>query len=165
MVQLDNVPRKEKQFRNFAQNSLNLKGNNGKKELDVIWDFLKGQREKQQKQKEEEQAIQLNSKEDELGQQQAENEKSKEEKQGSQKATVAEKSTNDKATYKNVKKATKKLLRKAPGKAMKYKSLKRALQDHVGVPKKELKKIMEQVISQESKKFMLEGKQIRLVVS
>jgi hypothetical protein len=58
MVQLDNVPRKEKQFRNFATNSLNFRGNNAKKELDSIWNFLKKQKEKQQKQKEEEQAKQ-----------------------------------------------------------------------------------------------------------
>jgi hypothetical protein len=48
MSQLDNVPRKEKQFRNFTANSLNLRG--GQKNLVVseIWSLLQEQRQKQQ---------------------------------------------------------------------------------------------------------------------
>lgn len=49
MAQLDNVPRKEKQFRNFTANSLNLrgKGQHGEKIVTDIWNLLKTEREKQ----------------------------------------------------------------------------------------------------------------------
>lgn len=54
MARLDNVPRKEKQFRNFTANSLNLRGNrNGAAIVDDIWKYLQQLREKQQKEKEE----------------------------------------------------------------------------------------------------------------
>lgn len=172
MVQLDNVPRKEKQFRNFATNSLNFKGNNAKKELDSIWNFLKEQKEKQQKQKEEEQAKQQKAKEEKA--KQAKEEKEEKSKASTSSTTsssnlenenVSPSEKNNKTTYKNVKKATKRMLKKAPGQSMKYKSLQKALREKVGVSKEKLKEVMDEVVAKESKKFMLEGKQIKLKVS
>jgi hypothetical protein len=46
MSQLDNVPRKEKQFRNFTANSLNLRGNQRDAIVSDIWNLLQAEREK-----------------------------------------------------------------------------------------------------------------------
>jgi hypothetical protein len=46
MSQLDNVPRKEKQFRNFTANSLNLRGNQRDAIVSDIWTLLQAEREK-----------------------------------------------------------------------------------------------------------------------
>jgi LYAR-type C2HC zinc finger len=46
MSQLDNVPRKEKQFRNFTANSLNLRGNQRDAIVSDIWNLLKAENEK-----------------------------------------------------------------------------------------------------------------------
>jgi cell growth-regulating nucleolar protein len=52
MTHLANVPRKEKQFRNFTSNSLNLRGNrNADSVVGEIWGVLKGLRDEQQKAK------------------------------------------------------------------------------------------------------------------
>jgi hypothetical protein len=52
LTHLDNVPRKEKQFRNFASNSLNLRGNkNGDSIVGEIWGLLKRLRDEQVKAK------------------------------------------------------------------------------------------------------------------
>jgi hypothetical protein len=57
LTHLDNVPRKEKQFRNFASNSLNLRGNkNGDSIVGEIWGLLKRLRDEQVKAKAEVQA-------------------------------------------------------------------------------------------------------------
>ena len=182
MVHLDNIPRKEKQFRNFATNSLNLRGANAKKILDSIWSHLNEQREKMKQAKAEaEQAKQ--QKKEEKQQQSAKEDKKPETKQ--QTASPADKETSenpspssevsdedqksdsdvDEKLYKDVKKATKKLLKKAKGQSMKYKSLQKALREKMGVSKKKLKVTMETVVAKEAKKFQLEGKQIKLVVT
>ena len=50
---LDNIPRKEKQFRNFAMNSLNLgRGAQASQVLDAIWKHLSQQRGKQKQERE-----------------------------------------------------------------------------------------------------------------
>lgn len=64
---LDNVPRKEKQFRNFATNSLNLRGNNsrGANVVSEIWTLLKSRHQQAQedrKKVEEQQALEKQSK-------------------------------------------------------------------------------------------------------
>ena len=51
MASLDNVPRKEKAFRNFTSNSLNLRGKSGEATVSEIWIFLSDLREEQQKSK------------------------------------------------------------------------------------------------------------------
>jgi hypothetical protein len=175
MVQLDNIPRKEKQFRNFATNSLNLRGGQAKNILDSIWNHLNDQREKMKKAKAE--ADQMKQQKKEEKQQSTtkdesnptKDEDSKKEDDVSHKEVSDEdkkdKANLDKALYKDVKKATKKLLKKAEGRSMKYKSLQKALREKMGVPKDKLKEAMEQVIAHEAKKFQMEGKNIKLVVT
>ena len=192
MVTLDNIPRKEKQFRNFASNSLNLRGGaEGQKTLDTIWGYLNKQRETLKKQREEAEKKEKEQKEEQRQRQQSAKEKKESRDSSSQSQNDKDEATpaaaassasisdnsdtdnkaiskndkDDKTIYKNVKKATKKMLKKAPGLSMKYKSLQKALREKVGVDKKKLQEVMDQVIAKESKKFMLKGKQIRLVVS
>ncbi|CAB9508795.1 Cell growth-regulating nucleolar protein [Seminavis robusta] len=186
MVQLDNVPRKEKQFRNFAINSLNLRGNSAQKILDCIWSHLNEQRELQKQQKEQLQKKKEETKQpqqssdstatpstsDETKSDDVSNSVSDTEDQSSSNNNnnkddnnnKEESGNDDKAMYKNVKKATKKLLKKAPNRSMKFKSLQKALREQMGTTDKEkLKMVMKQVMAKETKKFLLEGKQIRLV--
>ena len=48
MATLDNVPRKEKPFRNFTANSLNLRGKSGEATIIEMWNYLRDLREKRQ---------------------------------------------------------------------------------------------------------------------
>lgn len=177
MVQLDNVPRKEKQFRNFAMNSLKLRGDHGKRVLDSIWNHLNEQREKMKKTKSE--AEQAKQQKKEGKEQSTKDEDTKEletkkqtpEKESTE-AVVASTEVSDedrqgvdKALYKDVKKAAKKMLKKAKGQSMKYKSVQKELRERMGVSKKKLKATMEHLVAKESKKFRLEGKQLKLVVT
>ena len=199
MVTLDNIPRKEKQFRNFASNSLHLRhGPEGKKTLDAIWGYLNEQREtlkkqraeterkaKEQKelQKQKQQEKQKQSAKDEEDNDASDSDSGEETSTPAAPPAVATtintasisdssdvenkiaKKSDDETIYKSVKKATKKMLKKAPGHSMKFKSLQKALREKVGVDKRKLQEVMDQVVAKESKKFMVEGKQIRLVVS
>jgi len=187
MVQLDNVPRKEKQFRNFASNSLNLRGggggNHATKILDAIWNHLNAQREvlkaakekadQAKQQAKEKQETKKLDKEEEAQQSAA----ASDEELTTKEATAPSSSssskvsdtdhhiTDDKVLYKSVKKATKKLLKKAKGHKMKYKSLQKTLRTDLKVDKKKLQAAMEQVVAKEAKKFQLEGKEIKLIVT
>jgi len=177
MVTLDNIPRKEKQFRNFASNSLNLKGGaHGQKILDAIWGYLNEQRELLKKQKEE-----AEQKSKELKEQRQAKDAATETTTKSESASISDNGSNgksksedsvakndnndDKVIYKNVKKESKKLLKKAPGHSMKYKSLQKALREKAGMDKSKIKQVLDQMVVKENKKFLLEGKQIRLIVS
>ena len=68
---------------------------------------------------------------------------------------------NDEAIYKQVKKATKKILKKSDGRTMKYKALQKALREKLKLDKKKLREIMDRVVAKESKRFLLKGKHIR----
>lgn len=98
----------------------------------------------------------------------AEKEEKKEEASKNQPASVGSDSDSDsddddKVVYKQVKKATKKMLKKADGKSMKYKSLQKALREKLGMDKKKLRKVMDKLVAKEDKKFLLESKHLRLV--
>lgn len=56
LAMLENVPRKEKQFRNFTVNSLRLKGPNGEKVKGDIWALLVKVRDDEKQKKEEEES-------------------------------------------------------------------------------------------------------------
>jgi hypothetical protein len=195
MVTLDNVPRKEKQFRNFASNSLNLRGGGATKVLDAIWNHLNTQRELQKKAKEEQQEKSKQEKDQKQQQQQSPDETTgptcttintkdmpsnnvsdtetgtldgnqhhKEADQQEQQQKQNQEDDEDKM-YTRVKKATKKLLKKAPGKSMKYKSLQKVIREKIGTSKEALKELMKRVVAKEGKNFLLEGKQLKLVIS
>mmetsp|Transcript_512 Transcript_512/g.1443 ORF Transcript_512/g.1443 Transcript_512/m.1443 type:complete len:297 (-) Transcript_512:817-1707(-) len=57
MCQLDNIPRKEKQFRNFTANSLKLRGPQGDRIVSEIWNVLNAERQKRMTQKKKEDEV------------------------------------------------------------------------------------------------------------
>mmetsp|Transcript_35378 Transcript_35378/g.85621 ORF Transcript_35378/g.85621 Transcript_35378/m.85621 type:complete len:300 (-) Transcript_35378:1325-2224(-) len=194
---LDNIPRKEKQFRNFAMNSLNLgRGSQATQVVDAIWKHLSQQREKQKQEREAAaaaaEASKSTKKEEKQAPKQTTNGQStdKEETKSTPKATISsddsesdakgstnnmkstseskKKSNSKKSNYKSVKKATKKILKKAPGKSMKLKRLQKQLMEMKcagdDCSEEELAGLLEKVVSKESKKFQLDGKEIKIIV-
>lgn len=156
MSGLDNIPRKEKQFRNFTGNSLNLRGKN---ELIVgeIWNLLKEERDKRQLQKETER-----KKEQEQKSKEKEAEKAK---VNSTKKT--EELSKESLDSKKIQKAMKKTLKKAPNRSMKVKELRRQLGDQFGLSKK-AKRILKEFLKEaptncKRAKVQVEGKIIKLV--
>ena len=189
MVTLDNVPRKEKQFRNFANNSLNLRrGPQAQKILDAIWNHLHQSKEQQQKtaksklpkskeEKEEQQVSDDKNRPDSssiintnhmstnnITDNEANAGNNQQLEAGDPQKQNQHHQKDDKDMYKRVKKATKKLLQKAPGKSMKYKSLQKAVRKKIGTSKEALKELMKQVVAKERKKFLLEGKELKLIL-
>lgn len=163
MAGLDNIPRKEKQFRNFTANSLNLRGKNGDTIVGEIWNVLKQERERRQAEKEAQQ------KADEE-QSRKEEEKRTEEQKSRGDHEAIEKPSNDKSSIvdvKKVKKAMKKELKKAPNRSMKLKELRKLLGEKLGLPKaakKQLKKLLEDAPELSTKtKVKVDGKLIMLV--
>mmetsp|Transcript_47879 Transcript_47879/g.48763 ORF Transcript_47879/g.48763 Transcript_47879/m.48763 type:complete len:178 (+) Transcript_47879:251-784(+) len=155
MSSLDNIPRKEKQFVNFASNSLQLRGSN-KKIVDEIWNFLKQEREKciAEKQKQAQQVV-----------------KEKEEVVVVVSDTIQDASTDyDKSTssiidVKKVNKITKKTLKKAPNKSMLMKELRKLVGKKLGLPKsakKQLKMILLETAKTSDSKIKIDGKIICL---
>jgi hypothetical protein len=167
MAGLDNIPRKEKQFRNFTANSLNLRGQKGDAIVGEIWKVLNEEREKRQVAKE--------TKPKEENEQQ-DNERKEIPEEGTQveqatKALKAEpeaKSTSaSDVDPKKLQKAMKKALQEAPNRSMKIKELRRLLGEKLGLPKsaqKQLKKLMQDPPDTSKKsKVRVEGKLIMLV--
>lgn len=178
LAELDNVPRKEKQFRNFSSNSLKLRGRDATKIVDEVWKHLCVVREAEQEKK--------NSSAKEL---QSENEAGTKAERSSvgESATVhtTKRKTKSQAvditrkndefvaptkdlTAKSVSRAMKKELKKAPQRKMKLKELRRKVKDRLllkETSKKELKQLIASQFEETSgsKKMKLEGKVVILL--
>ena len=152
MASLDNIPRKEKQFVNFASNSLHLRGSN-KKTVDEIWSHLRQEREKRIAEKEKQQLAEK-------------------EKQQQQEKVVSNTKSEEKELLNNnsddipidaqkVKKITKKTLKKAPNRSMRIKEMRKVLGKEMGLPKsakKRLKKILLETAKTSKEKIKIDGK-------
>lgn len=172
LAMLDNVPRKEKQFRNFTVNSLKLKGANAERTKDEIWKHLSKVREDEKQKKEEDQTKQQPS------QQSAKNSKKEDEPTSisdddkSSKEDTQEKespsSSPSMPSEKEVAKAVKKALKKAPNKSLKFKTLRKTVQESLVIKtksdsaKKEWKKLLKQCVDANSKKLVVDGKIVSL---
>ncbi|KAL7542754.1 hypothetical protein ACHAXR_012822 [Thalassiosira sp. AJA248-18] len=173
LAMLENVPRKEKQFRNFTVNSLRLRGPSGEKAKNDIWALLVKVREDEKKRKEEEDNKKQQSKPA------AKKEESKprtasvsEEDDGSSSNSNSNKnsSTTDLPlpSEKTVTKAMKKALKKAPNKQLKFKALRKQVQesllikDNKGGKKKEWKKLLQECLDANPKRLVLDGKIVTL---
>lgn len=147
----DNVPRKEKPFRNFSSNSLKLRGTSGEATITAIWKYLSNFRTNKQNQGESER-IQTKV---EPEQQQCSHDSFNH-------STVREKPLTEKKygnieakkkdLTKTITKAMKKALKKAPNKALKVKELRSVLnailsEKNEAFEKKHLKKAMKDAIS------------------
>ena len=169
LASLDNVPRKPKQFRNFTANSLNLRGKQATDVVDSLWNHLSELRAKEQEAKTREEDEQKSCKEHE--EKEAKNTESKD--CGSEKSNTMgtisnmteSKGKDISLSPKKVKKAMKKVLKKAPGRKMKLKELRRAVRSylecgHLG------KLIVKQMIGEqlvESDRIKVEGKLVFLM--
>jgi hypothetical protein len=176
----DNVPRKEKQFKNFVANSMKIP----KHTVQEIWDILKQRKEEdQQRQSVAKEQIQNTENEQTKSEQgptggdaesgdSAEAMSADKAEQGETAVTMGnsrEQSEND-ADVKlpspdEIKKVMKKILKKEKGNAMPFKSLRKAVCSKYGVEKKgkkQMKKLLTDNLS--GKKFVVDGKVVRLKI-
>eukprot|EP00547_Thalassionema_nitzschioides_P003025 CAMPEP_0194206582 /NCGR_PEP_ID=MMETSP0156-20130528/5566_1 /TAXON_ID=33649 /ORGANISM="Thalassionema nitzschioides, Strain L26-B" /LENGTH=263 /DNA_ID=CAMNT_0038933133 /DNA_START=29 /DNA_END=820 /DNA_ORIENTATION=- len=165
LTDLGNVPRKEKQFRNFAANSLNLRG----KQVEIvsqIWNFLSGLREKENAEKK-----RLNEVDKDENQKENESEgkkehcKEKDAKSSNGNENYIEKESKDDLSSKRVRKTAKKILKKGKS-SMKLKHLRSEVCKALGLDKnlqKRLKKMLEIEIGADDSRFKVDGKMISLV--
>ena len=146
----DNVPRKEKQFRNFANNSLKLRGTDPA--LTKIWEFLDSIRNEKKVEKEGVEEKKKVCKEEEV----LKEEKKRKHSDVDDELTVT---TTTSATATDLTKPIKKLLKKADNKSMKVSELLTSLSSEDSSLTKELLK----TFVQSNKKFKIDGKVVSLV--
>lgn len=158
----DNVPRKEKAFRNFASNSLRLRGGNSASIVESIWNHLNSIRqemikanENEKKAKEEEQNAKKEAQEDAK-------------KDNSTDVSISKANRTGKKidTKKTVVKAVKKALKRAPTGKLKMKDLRKLVSDKLEakgqkIDKKEFKLTLKEVIEGETE-IILEGKVVSI---
>lgn len=184
LTHLDNVPRKEKQFRNFASNSLNLRGNkNGNSIVGEIWGLLKRLRDEQVQAKAEVAAKVLAKKniakakaEENRASSESDSDDSSNDGKGKRKEATdsktksppvsVSKSSNTTTDVKSVKKAMKKVLKKSKDHSLTVKHLRKAVGLRLGISQKDtLKKFVTQNLESSSKqKFVLKGKTVTLQI-
>ena len=169
MSGLDNIPRKEKQFRNFTSNSLNLRGAN-ESIVGEIWCVLSAERGRRQSEKEkqqkEEKSIQekMEQKGAETNNRLGENSQSRKESQQENPQATSKSKIELDIDPKAMQKAMKKALKKAPNRSMKLKELRKHLGEKLGLSKKAKKHLMKLLeTTPESCKIKVDGKMIMLV--
>lgn len=161
----DNVPRKEKQFRNFVANSMRI----SKSTVDQIWNLLNELKDKQQAAKEEQKKLAEESqkKEESPKPEKAETVSSKSSPASdTTKSDEKESSTTEKLpSSEELKKAMKKILKKEKDKTMPIKTLRKAVCAKYGLEKKgkkHMRKLLKEHLA--GKKFVVDGKVVRLKV-
>jgi cell growth-regulating nucleolar protein len=165
LASMGNVPRKEKQFRNFATNSLNLRGKQATDFLDQIWKFLNEMRNKENDARKEQMA-----KEKELDD--ARKRKEKEELEAQEKAAKENIGANsprdankpELPCSKTVRKTMKKILKKAT--VIKVTRLRKMVCEALGIDKslqKKLKKMIRKELDADDAKIKVDGKMIQLL--
>ena len=171
LAMLENVPRKEKPFRNFTVNSLRLKGPHGEQIKSEIWALLVKTREEANSAKKEEEEKKKQPKqipkEDEV-------DDSVHSKKTVSDAAVSDSDdepsedvTIDLPSEKVVTKAMKKVLKKAPNRQLKFKALRKQVQESLlfKVDKsgeKKWKKLLHECVEANPKKLLLDGKNVTL---
>lgn len=165
----DNVPRKEKPFRNFSANSLKLRGASGEATITSIWTHLNSIRSEHQKN-----AESSTKQEESKPQPLVEQSDVVAEKIPTSKVTVSEEKNGGnvesakKGLKKTVAKSMKKVLKKAPNKALKIKELRKAIQSKMTelnehFDKEELKKLMKEAIDASDGNFEWTDKKYKSV--
>lgn len=168
---LDNVPRKEKQFRNFTVNSLRLKGASVERTKDEIWKHISKVREDEKQKKEEAQKNQpaKDTKKDADPTSISDDDKStKEETKEGEMSPSSSSPLSSMPSEKEVTKAVKKALKKAPNKSLKFKALRKTVQESLVIKtksdsaKKKWKQLLKQCVDANSKKLIVDGKLVSL---
>jgi len=169
MSSLDNIPRNEKKFVNFASNSLGLRGSN-KKIVDEIWSHLRQEKERRMAGKQKNDLIEKEKKEAQEKEKKEAQEKSakakkSEEKDDSSTSSCDSSSHDVSIDKKQVKKITKKTLKKAPNKSLAIKKLRKMIKKEMGLPKsakKRLKSILLETAKMSKNRIKIDGKIICL---
>lgn len=169
MSSLDNIPRKEKQFVNFASNSLRLHGSN-KAVVSEIWSLLRGERERRIAEKEKKELLEKEKKEQEKKEKEKQQQREKtepvtkpEEKQSP--SSCNGNKNDDSISAKKVKKIAKKTLEKAPKKSMRIKELRKIIKREMGLPKsakKQLKLLLLETAKTSKNRIKIDGKLMSL---
>lgn len=172
LAMLENVPRKQKQFCNFTVNSLRLRGPHGEKIKNEIWMLLVNAREEEKKiqeaqeKKRKELLEQSQKKEDVVTSDSSEKTKSSDASVSSDdEKSIA--SADDLPSKKVATKAMKKVLKKAPNRQLKFKALRKQVQETLSFKadndgRKKLKKLLQQCVDADPKKLVLDGKVVTL---
>lgn len=171
MAGLDNIPRKEKQFRNLASNSLGLRGSNGKI-VDEIWNCLQNEREKrmavkgqqqQQEDQKQKKQVQQELQEDTTEMSHNGDESSLNPKVDTLVSEMGNAKSIGKTDAKKVKSAAKKVLKKAPNRSMKTKELRKLLGKELpSLAKDRLKELLADATKSTKSKLKVDGKMISL---
>lgn len=167
MSSLDNVPRKEKQFVNFASNSLHLRGSN-KNIVGEIWSHLRQEKERRIAEKEKIELIEKDEKELLEKEKQKLREKPSPSTKSEEKKVPSSCNSNTldvSIDTKKVKKITKKTLKKAPNKSMRMKDLRKIIKREMDLPesaKKRLKLILLETASTSKNRIKIDGELMSL---
>jgi len=174
LADLENVPRKEKQFRNFLTNSLKLKGKSGEKTKDGMWALLVKVRN-EQREKREDSAAAKTAKPEEPKQEENKDETNNAQEiprsEPSKKLDEAESSEmSELPSEKKLTKAMKKALKAAPNRQLKFKSLRKQVQTSLALKvdgkkrEKEWKKLCNQCVKANPEKMTVDkyGKLVSL---
>jgi cell growth-regulating nucleolar protein len=163
LAELDNVPRKEKPFRNWAANSLNLRGQQASVTAS-LWEYLSDVwgREQAERKKVEDEEKRLK---DERTEKQRLGVEAKTETDTPETTSEQASDENIELSSKTVRRAMKKVLKKAPKRSMKIKLLRTAVEDTLGIKKhlqKKLKMMLANEIQADSDKLVVDGKRVTL---
>jgi hypothetical protein len=170
MASLDNVPRKEKQFRNFAQNSLHLHSRDSENILTEIWKYLMAVKEQQRDDKQATKDKQLTA--NVVNKQSPIHEIAEEVSQAkpddittTNQAPEQRSNSSDNLTSETVKKAMKCVLKDAKDNVLPIKKLRKTLRKNLGISKSgkdQLKHLVKANLT--ASKFIVKDKTVRLQV-
>jgi len=161
LTMCENVPRQEKKFRNFTNNSLRC----SEKVKSEIWALLVEVRAKDRQAKEEEEAKRKKEQQQQKEKQLAE--KKKKTKPVSESSDdESSKSSGKLPSKKVITKAIKKVLKKAPNKQIKFKALRKQIHESLAFKanksgKKKMKKLLTECVA-DNKKMKIDGKLVTL---
>lgn len=171
LTMLENVPRKEKQFRNFTVNSLRLRGPSGEKIKSDLWGLLVKMREENKQRKAE--CVKINKEKKPTSQKDEFPDSS--EKSISRAISDDEPSCNrngkssalELPSEKVVTRAMKKALKKLPNRQLKFKYLRKEVQEILSYRaseggKKKWKRLLVKCVDSSSNKLVMSGKSVTL---
>ena len=169
LAMLDNVPRKEKQFRNFAANSLSMRRSEAEEMAGEIWKHLSQLREEQKKANEDGRKKQEAEAEAKASKAEAVKEEAKrgEGVEGSSSSSSSESSEggDSRSESRRVSIAMTKLLKEAPRKKMKVSKLGKKVKKELLLKrkKKEMKVLLKQIIAASKSGMKIDGKRVILI--
>jgi len=169
----ENVPRKEKQFRNFTVNSLRLRGPGGEKIKSDLWGLLAKAREADKQSKAEHSNINKQKKQpsqkDEVpdSTEKSDSKAISESDDASSCNGTCARSASDLPSEKEATKAMKKALRKASNRQLKFKYLRKEVQKSLAYRagkdgKKKWKRLLIGCVEADSNKLLMSGKTVTL---